>query len=300
MIKKRKEEESNYHSVWVDGTTLRMPIDASKEVSELIYPEFYDVNLTDACDGECPYCYQDFSKGSHYTNIIDKFKNIFGRMDKNQRPFQIACNGDGHPDFIKILELSNEFGIVPNYTTNGMFVEKDNCNDILDATEKYSAGVAISCHPHLKKYWDKAYYLLKDLNNTKLNFHHIISDRESIDTLFSISDEYTDIDYHVLLPYMAVGRAKEIECDFDYLFNCLKTMEENGKDISKFAFGANFYPYICKNKDDIKRFDISYYTPEMFSKYIDLKSENGTVYPSSFNQDKRLCDATEIGTDNAW
>jgi hypothetical protein len=45
--------------------------------------------------------------------------------------------------------------------------------EILEATKKYSGGVAVSCHPHLDKIWKKAvdsYYQ----NKIKLNLHIII------------------------------------------------------------------------------------------------------------------------------
>jgi len=143
---------------------------------------------------------------------------------------------------------------------------------IVQATKKYCGGVAVSCHPHLKKHWERAatiYYACK----IKLNFHIIISDKESIDYFKDIYEYWKDmVDYFVLLPYEAQGRAKEKEIDWEYLVKILP------EEYSKIAFGANFYPYLIGGGHNIK---VSLYEPEIMSKFLDLKDMS--LYPSSFN-----------------
>ncbi len=80
------------------------------------------------------------------------------------------------------------------------------------------------------------------------------------------------IKYFVLLPLTAQGRATESFVDWNYLE---KNIDGSPTDI---AFGANFYPYLCK---DPNRFKVSLYEPEILSKYLDLKTMN--IYPSSFS-----------------
>ena len=89
-IKKRKEEDANYRAIWCNGKTIRFAIDPSKPITELKYPEFYDVEVTGNCEGECPWCYMDSKKENHYENIVDKFKTFFNNVPKEQLPFQIA------------------------------------------------------------------------------------------------------------------------------------------------------------------------------------------------------------------
>lgn len=56
MTKIRKEEEANYSAAFVNGTTLRWPMNPSLPIGELRYPEFYDVTLNTKCDAKCPWC----------------------------------------------------------------------------------------------------------------------------------------------------------------------------------------------------------------------------------------------------
>jgi organic radical activating enzyme len=283
MIKTRIEEKSNYRSVWVNGKTLRFQIDPKKPIKELEYPEFYDIKVTDKCSlGRCKYCYMNSNEeGNHYDSIVQKVQKFFGKMDKNQLPYQIAYGGGcplESPEFIELLKVTKEeFDIVPNYTTNGTWVVKDPSyiKELLDATEKYCGGVAVSCHPHLEKYWRKATALLHE-KKVKLNFHIIISDKESIDKFIEIFKEYKDIiDYFVLLPYGVQGRAKPKEIDWDYLVSVFP------KDNKKIAFGANFYPYLLRKDLDVK---VSLYQPEIMSKFITLEG-NGKMYKSSFSNE---------------
>ena len=281
MIKTREFKESNYRGIWYNGKTIRIALDPNKPITELEYPEFYDIKLTGFCEGKCPWCYMDSKEtDSHYSNVIEKIKKYFEPMNENERPFQVAIGGGeptSHPDFIEVLKTFKELGIEPNYTTNGMFVNDSECPsgeelDILKYTKMYCGGVAVSCHPHLLKYWTVA---ARQFNNhdIKLNFHIIISDKESIDYFKEIYDEWKDnVEYFVLLPYGNQGRAKTKGIDWEYLITKLPNNQ------SQIAFGANFYPYLFKGGHGIK---VSLYEPEIMSKFLDLKDMK--LHPSSFS-----------------
>ncbi len=132
----------------------------------------------------------------------------------------------------------------------------------------------LSAHEHLDKYWRSAVDLLCS-NKINTNIHIILSNKESIDRFFNILGEYKDrINYFVLLPYIAMGRASERIIESEYLFNRLKSI---GKEISKVSYGSNFYGELQKNK----WVDVSIYSPEMFSKYLDMN--NMKLYKSSFD-----------------
>jgi len=280
-IKTRIETEANYRSVWCNGKTIRFAIDPSKPITELKYPEFYDIKVTGNCEGKCPYCYMDSKPEGHYENIVEKTRDFFKEMDSNQLPFQVALGGGeptSHPDFIELLRvLKEEFDICPNYTTNGMWSSPtgfvtDKEEEILTATAKYCGGVAVSCHPHLKEYWETASQMYSEVK-IRLNFHIIISDKESIDYFKEIYNEWKDkVEYFVLLPYGIQGRAEPKDIDWEYLVQQLPEQQ------NQIAFGANFYPYLLKGGHNIK---VALYEPEIMSKYISL--EDMKIYPSSFN-----------------
>lgn len=192
------------------------------------------------------------------------------------------CGGGeptSHPDFLKLLSLFHELGIVPNYTTNGMIIaNKKKCDQLIQATKKYCGGVALSAHSHLNDYWIAMLDLLHK-ENIKTNLHVIISDKRSIDRFMTIFKWFKDqVSYFVLLPLENTGRAESLNKnkDFDYLFRRLKSL----KELDQISYGANFY-------NELKKYDwldVSLYEPEMFSKYLDLKDMS--LYKSSFNLEK--------------
>lgn len=290
-MKSRTVEESNYKSVWLpSGKTIRMAIDSNKPITELEYPEFYDIKITDKCNGKCKGCYMDSTENTpHYENVVENLRKFFSSTPKEHLSYQIAYGGGcpvSSPEFNEIIRMTKEeFNICPNFTTNGMwsyeFSEEEIKNHI-KITKKYCGGVAVSAHPHLEKYWRKAINLYLD-NGIRTNFHHIISDEESIDKFLKIFEEYKDrVEYFVLLPFKAVGRGKGMEenISWDYL---VKKFPKDKNDSAKIAFGANFYPYLLKRDLDVS---VSLYEPEILSKFIDMK--DGNVYPSSFATDKPM------------
>jgi sulfatase maturation enzyme AslB (radical SAM superfamily) len=281
MIKQRIFPEHNYKGIHINGKTIRIALDPKKPISELRWPEFYDVKVTPYCEGNCPYCYQDSTdEAQHPNNIVEKFKSFFGPMTKNQKPFQIAFGGGEpttHPQFSELMKVSSEMGIAPNYTTNGMWVASDKKYEILQTTKFYCGGVAVSTHPHLEEYWRAATHAYLEAG-IFTNLHIIIGGRKSIDDFVKIYKEYHEkVKYFVLLPLTAQGRANEAEVDWDYFE---KQVDGSPADI---AFGANFYPYLCQTPG---RFKVSLYEPEIMSGYLDL--EDMKVYKSSFSSEEKI------------
>ena len=279
-IKTREFKENNYKAIFFNNKTLRFKLDQSKPMTELKYPEFYDIKITNTCEGKCPWCYQDsIFEDPHYDNILDKVEDYFKVMDENKRPFQVAIGGGeptSHPEFILLLKGFKDLGIVPNYTTNGMIIrDPKQTLKLIQATKKYCGGVAVSTHPHLEESW-RAFVDFILLQGVKTNLHIIISDKESVDRFIKLYYEYKDlIEYFVLLPFEHMGRASKLDTktEFDYLFQELKKLP----DISNVSYGANFYHELKKHP----WLDVNLYQQEMFSKYLDLKDMK--LYKSSFN-----------------
>ena len=271
--------EHNYKAFHMDGKTIRLALNPKEPISELAYPEFYDVKVTSYCEGNCSFCYMNsLSSDKHVPGIAERFKSFFGRFNENQKPFQIALGGgspESHREFPDILRACNDLGITPNYTTNGMrgYLPQ---SELVALTKELCGGVAVSTHPHLNKYWRAATeaYLEAGIHT---NLHVIIGDRASIDTFAEVYKEYHDrVKYFVLLPLSAQGRSKEEFSDWDYL--CSK-IEGSPADV---AFGAKFHPYLSKDKG---RFAVSLYEPECMSAYLDL--ETMKVFKSSFSDEER-------------
>lgn len=270
-IKVRVDKDANYKAIYLNGKTMRLTLDPKKPIKDLAYPEFFDVKITNHCEGNCPYCYMDAQeKFGHDLDIIEKINTYFGKMTPNQKPFQVALGGGeptSHPQFIQILKAFADIDITPNYTTNGMHMS----DELVQASKQYSEGVAISTHPHLEKYWTNAADQFSKAG-IKTMLHVIISDEKSIDLFFKQFKEWKDrIAYFVLLPHMEQGRACHIDIAHKYLL-------DNIDDPTQIAFGANFFEML---KPYQSAFNLSLYEPEIMSKYLDMTT--GNIYKSSFN-----------------
>jgi len=266
VIKTRREKPANYSSVFFDGKTIRIPIDPSKPITELMYPEFYDVAINSRCMANCRNCYTSATKdGKNFQDVVRKINNIFGPMSPNERAYQVALGGAGEPtlheDFIDVLEAFWKLGIVPNYTTNGMHLSQETLN----ATKMFCGGVAVSAHPHIKNIWKRAIDLLLE-NNIRTNIHIIVAGKDSIEYLKTIYNDYNDkVEYIVILPQINIGRASDITTSIDY--DGLRTFLDCNSKNSNIALGANLYSFLMKEKN---RWDVSLYPPEILSKYLIL------------------------------
>lgn len=278
----REFKERNYRAIFNEetGQTIRIALDPSQPIGSLEYPELLDVSFGTQCFANCSFCYTSAIKnGENYGNLVEKIQKWFGPMEVNQRPFQVAIGGGGeptlHPEFVSAVEKFRELGIMPNYTTNGMHLSPK----VMEATKKHCGGVAVSCHPHLDRVWKEA---VKTLTSAKVrtNLHIIVGEPGSAQRFRDIHAEFSGlIEYFVILPYQAAGRAKEVETESEWkdLFDSL--LADRPKDI---AFGALFYPFILENAEKYKGFDISLYEPEVMSGYL-MMDENMHIRKSSYD-----------------
>jgi MoaA/NifB/PqqE/SkfB family radical SAM enzyme len=278
-FKRRVAPKSNYSAIFVNGQTLRLYLDPSKPITELAYPEFYDVGINSYCSVGCPDCYTDARKtGVHFNQIVEKLLSFFGNMTLNERPFQVALGGSGeataHPDFLEVLKTFVQLGIVPNYTTSGSHLT----DEIIAATKQYCGGIAISLHPHVEPMWTRALNMALEAK-LRTNVHVVLSDRASIDRFYDQFLQWGDlVEYFVLLPYRATGRARPAKTDEDYLDTVLDKTPSSHR--SKLAFGSGLYDFLCRNKH---KYDCSLYPPEIMSKYIIFNNKGPDDLPSVYN-----------------
>jgi uncharacterized protein YbjQ (UPF0145 family) len=209
---------------------------------------------------------------------------VWGAKPLNNRPIEIAIGGHGestmHPNWVEFVKTVKQLGIVPNYTTNGMHLS----DNILQATEEYCGGVAVSYHPHIQKVFHKAIDKLSEID-TQLNTHLIIGSPESlIDTQALFEMYYDQIKYFVMLPYQAAGFAKPIETHetWTMMFEWINSLDKESKN--KFAFGALFYPWLLNNKIDL---NIDIYEPEIYSGYRMMDDSYKILRKSSYNLEEK-------------
>ena len=277
-IKVRNFPESNYRSVFINNKTIRQAIDPSKPITELRWPAFLDLAISTRCSGGCKFCYASASKsGVYYTNLAEKVNKFFGPMTENQKPDAVAIGGSAdsleNPEAKEMILELYKLGITPNCTTNGIFVNED----IVNTIKSCGGAIAVSCYDHTLKYWKRAIEVIKE-QKMQFNLHCIVSDRESIDKMEKIYNEYEDnLAYLVVLPYMNVGFAAKHpkKIDWSYFENFLDKYHKSGK----IAIGANGWNFLVKNA---KKYSINLYSPEILSKYLHLDDKLST-YNNSFD-----------------
>lgn len=281
----------NYKAIWANLKTIRVGTGVAKELPPDM-AEFYDVGINTVCNAECDFCYVSAGHGGiNYPDICETWKKwmyVYQSELKDgilytSKPFQIAIGSTGeptmHPDFCEFLETVYNTGVVPNYTTNGLILARDNVKggEILAYTKEYVGGVAVSLgNPSIRLQAHRAVNKLLTWGNTNVNIHHIISDKVSVDEFYDTVVRYGDsIYYHVLLPLMPSGRSnKGIEPGvFEYLEEIIQK-----HDIKNAAFGAHFVEYLKTSK--IKT---HLYPPESLSKNVILTKDKVQITPSSFN-----------------
>lgn len=292
-VKKRVFPDCNYNAIWCNLKTVRLGEGVASELP-CDQSEFYDVGINTKCNAECPFCYVSASgQGINYPNICETWKKWMDTFWEKQgnfilftnKPFQIAIGSTGeptiHPEFCRFLKTVYETGVVPNYTTNGISIAKNDeiSKNILEATRRYVGGVAVSFgNKSIRNYARTAVYKLITLGDTNVNIHHIISDKESVDEFVAEWARYgDDILYHVLLPLMPSGRSSEGVTDgtFEYLE---EVIEKN--NIKNVAFGAHFINNLRNSK--IKTW---LYDEQSFSKNVILTPDKVQITPSSFDLD---------------
>ena len=291
-IKKRVESSANYSAVFLNGKTLRVPLDPTKPITELRFPEFYDVSFGTKCksgqsfikqpDGSkqnCYYCYASASfSGEYFSNVVEKINWFFGKMSVNERPFQIASGGSSEPlehkDFWAASEAVKSLGIVPNYTTNGILVN----DEVAERTKALGGGCAVTFHNHMEPFWRKAIKIYSKFG-VKLNAHVIVSDEESILKFEKQYQEFKDVvEYFVVLPFMNVGHAAKFPKVINYpvLERAVDKIHLEGK----LAFGANLFNWLKIHKD---KYNVNIFQPEILSKYIVLDGEFPRICNNSFD-----------------
>lgn len=282
----RIDKDANYKAIFSKGKTIRQRIDSKLPITIPKFAEIEDVAINNKCFANCSYCYTSATKkGINFENIVEKAKNVWGSLDINNRPFQIAIGGAGestiHPDWIEFVRTVKDLGIVPNYTTNGMHLSED----ILNATERYCGGVAISYHPHIKNVFHQAIKKFSSIK-TRLNIHLIIGSKESLIDAQTIYETYKDnIEYFVMLPYQAQGRGKQIEVDENWkqMFNWIDSLSSDRH--KQFAFGALFYEWMLNNGVPL---NIDIYEPEIYSGYRIFNESYKLLRKSSYNLEPKF------------
>ncbi len=170
-------------------------------------PELLDLSITNYCERCCDFCYRQANpQGTH---IALRDVELVVKQAKEAGVLQIALGGGNpnqHPDFVKILRLIRENGIVPSYTSNGEGLT----DEILKATKEYCGAMALSLYPPYERY-EALTRIINDMG-IKLNLHVILK-KDTIELLTTWFHEapvwFENINAVIVLNYKPIGKGSQ-------------------------------------------------------------------------------------------
>lgn len=281
-VKIRKFPEYNYLALYDEKSGITARFGKPRKPQKELPPEeseFYDIAINNKCHGGCSWCYaKATAKGQNFEGISETWVSWISELPENSKPFSVAIGSIGepteHPDLPEFLKVVYESGVSPSYTTNGVIIGMPGdprAGNILDATEKYCKGVAVSLgNRKLSRYQKKAISALSEVG-VKISLHYIISDQESID--FFVDTWKSDREHrytHVLLPLVDINHKVNPE------WRSLRS-EILKYDMKNIAFGAKFMDYLKGEKK------ISLYPEGLFSKNMIIRDRKIIITKSSFD-----------------
>lgn len=256
-MKKRNRVGHGYAAQYdlVTGRILRVVDD---NLTHSHTPELFDIEITNSCPNECPYCYMDSSSQGTKLMSLETITSLFEKhLDRhgNLLPFQIAYGGGeptSHPEFSEILKYTRSLDIIPNYTTSGKGINPMT----LINTEKYCGGIALTYHPHLEDLFKDSLSMMNEvLNRVKVNVHLVVTSKniEMIHTL--LTKHSSKFDKLVLINFKPLGRGSDQE---DNLFDKaaeqeLVEMVKKFVDTGRLAFDAGLIPFFTSYHKEFNR-----------------------------------------------
>lgn len=261
-------------------------------------PETIDIQITNWCDFGCSYCYQDSKKGQRHMSF-DLFKKAI--EDFEIPPYQVAIGGGEpvvHPHFCEMLEYLHGKGIVPNYTTAGHIL-KDN---VIEATNKFCGGIAMTYHAFKGFKWFKEHYLklLSVYNKIQLNIH-LIADQDVVKNLGDLQElqKLTPLNVVLLAYYPDVGRGTLDRIMSKNIYNKefpekLKIVLKEGMKIS---FSEGLIPFFLSRPKIGVCTKFTTQSEGVFSCAIDFK---GNMSKSSFDNYKHKSNVKEKSAQEIW
>lgn len=279
---RRHGENYNFLANKESGVTFRWGRTPKEDPMLAPWPELVDISISNHCTKNCSFCYRNSSENFEFMSIND-YEYLLKSLKHNEwgNVFQVALGGGEpleHPDFFDIIEITNKFGIVANFTTNGVHLNAK----IAKRLKNRVGAIAVSCSniENLKE--SNINFLLNE--NIKTNIHFLLS-RSSIKQGIKILEGEYDtvlngINSVIFLTHKATGRADAKDCLImdDDLRKFLKLIDKNNFAI-RIGFDACFVPMLLHetniNVNYVDSCECAY-----FSVYVDEKLN---VSPCSFS-----------------
>lgn len=263
-------------------------------------PELADISISNHCSKGCSYCYRKSAKNDEFMTL-GQYERVLDAMNhpKYGNVFQVALGGGEpleHPQLMQILETTLKRKIVPNFTTNGMFLTEEVCK----AIQGKVGAVALSITSAAELEREKVAMLRK--YEIRTNVHYVLSVKnigEAIEIVRGKHNEvFEGVNAIVFLTYKPAGRGAK-----DGVLQAGREMEQfvqkvndyNNKGL-KIGFDACFVPNLLhkgfKHEELVDVCEAGF-----FSVYVDHKMN---VSPCSFSGGKDAYSLEEYDFYDIW
>lgn len=300
-MKVRKHSKGyNFYGDTETGITMRWGSFVNTNPEYAPWPELADISISNHCTKGCEFCYKVSTNNNSFMSI-EQYEYVLSSLKSETwgNVFQVALGGGEpleHPQFVEIIEKTYERGIIANFTTNGIHLDKN----IVDGIQGKVGAVAISVNKIQEL--DTAKINLLAEAQIKTNIHFVLDNKSIYEAIEILQGKYNDllnkINGVIFLTYKPAGRATIKNClNLDDCLLEFLSLVENNSCIAGIGFDACFVPALMKytkvNVDYIDSCECGF-----FSIYID---ENLNVKPCSFaNNDKFTFNLNDYGMKEIW
>lgn len=252
-------------------------------------PELVDISITNRCSMGCAYCYQNSGPRRKHARKDLVLKALKGFKIA---PYQIAIGGGepvGHPNLPEILYEVHKLGTIPNYTTAGYLFNPE----VIDATNRYCGGVALTYHAHKGLDWFEATYRRwRAALKCQLNIH-LLADTDvakNLDDLIELQQKLKERFNLVLLAYYPdIGRATmdRFMPRRVYMVDLPESIQLARTKGMNIAFSEGMLPFFLSRPE--LGINTQFATPSegFYSCYIDTRGE---MWPSSLVHPRHRAD----------
>jgi radical SAM protein with 4Fe4S-binding SPASM domain len=281
MKVRRHSEFYNFIGCKESGVTFRWGKNLDDDPLYAPWPELVDISISNHCTRECSHCYRDSKDNRSFMRTTD-YEYILECLNHPRwgNVFQVALGGGEpleHPDFIDIIEITDSFGVIPNFTTNGIHLNEKIIESIRGKVG--AVAVSINCMEEFNR--SQLNPLLE--SGIKTNIHFILSKNsigQAVEILNGVYDELlSGLNGIIFLTYKPAGRAHQRDClSWDCNLKEFVKLIDNYTGTIRIGFDACFVPILLH----LTNTDVKFIDPcecAFFSVYID---ENLNVKPCSF------------------
>ena len=297
---RRHSEDYNFIGDTITGTTFRWGEIFETNPKYAPWPELADISISNHCTKSCDFCYRD-SKPDNSFMPLEDYEYLMKQLKHPYwgNVFQVALGGGEpleHPDFLKIIDITLENRIVPNFTTNGKYFT----NDLIVKLKDKVGAVAISTLD-IRTIDEEVIKNLK-MHNIKCNMHYVLNYHNVKQAIDILNGKYNkclkDTNSIIFLTYKPLGRADNsriLRMDQDFL-NFVSIIENNSC-LTRIGFDACFVPMLMHYTN----VDLKYIDPcecAFFSVYID---EQLRMSPCSFSNNREFTySIKEYSIEHIW